>query len=191
MCSHELRALCYLGRRTFFELKITWLSQKLGPIIFGAIYSPPFISLKDLLLFLTSAITTPYKWSKAWGLINQLYLCKLEVHSSILGEVLKTQYGLHSKYTNSMWPKKFFLITKTCIYVKLKLVLISSFWAFQSYIHHFPFLRPAWFSTGSLQGKMGYFFLYFLFQELRKRKRDGSYVASGAAKQEIDSTGEI
>lgn len=77
VCSHELRALCCLGRRTFFELRITWLSQKLGPIIFGAINSPPFISLKDLLLFLTSAISTLYKWSKAWGLIKQLYLCNL------------------------------------------------------------------------------------------------------------------
>ena len=36
-----------------------------------------------------------------------------------------------------------------------------------------------------------FFSPYFLFQELRKRKRDSSYVPAGAAKQEIDSTGEI
>lgn len=36
-----------------------------------------------------------------------------------------------------------------------------------------------------------FLFSYFLFQELRKRKRDSSYVPAGAAKQEIDSTGEI
>lgn len=38
---------------------------------------------------------------------------------------------------------------------------------------------------------MGFFSRYFLFEELRKKKSDGSHVAAGAAKQEIDSTGEI
>ena len=36
-----------------------------------------------------------------------------------------------------------------------------------------------------------FFSSYFLFQELRKRERDSNYVPAGAAKQEIDSTGEI
>ena len=50
----NLGALNYPGGRILFQLKITWLSQELGPIILGAIYSSSFIYFKDLLLFLTN-----------------------------------------------------------------------------------------------------------------------------------------
>lgn len=168
------RAVHHLGRGMFFKLKITWLSQK-KTIICRAMYSPSFISFQDLLPFLTKRYHRS-KWSNAQGLINRFYLhnliegpfiypWRISENSVWMDVTQNTQ-----RNTMCVHQEKNFFNLKTCIYRKLTF-FNQFFWRLSKSYPHFPFPRMTWFSVGSLQGKIGYFFLLFLPRAEKKAKR--------------------